>query len=274
LKNIHRVKLYNGKTYKEVGEQFNKRIEHLREDKDECSKFLSTEHDAAKWKEFKPYFLEVAKRCPICECTSDNYDDIDHYRPKSIYWWLSYEYRNYVLLCEICNRSLKKKKFPLFGGINHTTFANRKKIGEERPLLFNPLNNNPLDFFEIEFSWSTKGEELIYIRPYSGLKNDSYEYKLAEETIDVYNLNATKMTSKQSRSNLMVVNSSSLYNLAISRHSYFKNPKESTKNRFVGEIKRSYINGGLGLGILVIKGRYKWFNHRESSNYDSNKQIG
>jgi hypothetical protein len=40
---------------------------------------------------------------------------VEHYRPKSVYWWLAYCYDNYVYSCQICNQSYKGANFPISG---------------------------------------------------------------------------------------------------------------------------------------------------------------
>ena len=62
---------------------------------------------ASKWKTAKKLLLEEANaKCVYCECEipSNQHGDVEHYRPKSIYWWLAYTIDNYLLSCEVCNQ--------------------------------------------------------------------------------------------------------------------------------------------------------------------------
>ena len=43
------------------------------------------------------------------------YGDVEHFRPKSKYWWLAYCYENYLYSCQMCNQRYKKAEFPIFG---------------------------------------------------------------------------------------------------------------------------------------------------------------
>jgi hypothetical protein len=63
------------------------------------------------------------------------------------YWWLAYEWRNYLLACGTCNQKWKETLFPIEGGHLHPpTKASYKK---ERALLLNPYGNvNPADHLE------------------------------------------------------------------------------------------------------------------------------
>ncbi|MBI1786101.1 MAG: hypothetical protein HYR60_00930, partial [Acidobacteria bacterium] len=39
--------------------------------------------------------------------------DVEHFRPKSVYWWLAYCYDNHLYACQICNQVFKKDRFPV-----------------------------------------------------------------------------------------------------------------------------------------------------------------
>ncbi|HEV3468980.1 MAG TPA: hypothetical protein VG148_06635 [Pyrinomonadaceae bacterium] len=76
--------------------------------------------------EFKSDFWKAAKKqlkvetngkCAYCEAPvkAVAHGDVEHFRPKSVYWWLAYCYDNYLFSCQICNQSFKGDKFPLEG---------------------------------------------------------------------------------------------------------------------------------------------------------------
>lgn len=56
-------------------------------------------------------------KCAYCEAnfSSVAYGDVEHFRPKSIYWWLAYAYINYAPSCQLCNQKYKGKRFPIDG---------------------------------------------------------------------------------------------------------------------------------------------------------------
>ena len=76
--------------------------------------FLSTYWKASKSQLKKECF----GKCAYCEATTDivAHGDVEHYRPKSIYWWLAYTYDNYLYACQICNQLYKGDNFPLLTG--------------------------------------------------------------------------------------------------------------------------------------------------------------
>ena len=58
---------------------------------------------------------ESGGKCAYCESPTDTvaHGDVEHFRPKSVYWWLGYCYDNYLYSCQICNQMFKKDNFPV-----------------------------------------------------------------------------------------------------------------------------------------------------------------
>tara|TARA_R110002096_G_scaffold197468_6_gene380825 strand:+ start:5915 stop:6745 length:831 start_codon:yes stop_codon:yes gene_type:complete len=77
-------------------------------DSDDKQKFPS------KWGVVKDQLLEESnQKCAYCEAPTSvvAYGDVEHYRPKSKYWWLAYCYENYLASCQLCNQAYKGAKF-------------------------------------------------------------------------------------------------------------------------------------------------------------------
>jgi hypothetical protein len=73
---------------------------------------------SAKWKSAKKALeREAAQKCAYCEAPTSvvAHGDVEHFRPKSIYWWLAYGFDNYLFSCQICNQLYKGDKFPING---------------------------------------------------------------------------------------------------------------------------------------------------------------
>jgi hypothetical protein len=69
-----------------------------------------------RWKDAKKYlFQESSNKCAFCEAKVPHvaHGDIEHYRPKSTYWWLAYAWDNYLSSCQLCNQSFKSTHFPI-----------------------------------------------------------------------------------------------------------------------------------------------------------------
>lgn len=131
---------------------------------------------------------ESDSKCAYCESptTVVSYGDVEHYRPKSKYWWLAYCYDNYLASCTLCNQKYKKAKFhtlhPKIKGPlikKNSTDAYLENIvasitpdpiqeadgvawdaytqlhTTERPLLLNPYIDNP----ESYFAWKVQPDD-------------------------------------------------------------------------------------------------------------------
>jgi uncharacterized protein (TIGR02646 family) len=100
-------------------------------------------------------------KCAYCEKSiSDTYFHIDHYRPKSIYYWQVYSWDNLLLCCEKCN-TIKRNKFEIEAGkrvefekkdLDHIHNLTVKYNEVEKPLMVNPELEDIGDLlvFEIE----------------------------------------------------------------------------------------------------------------------------
>lgn len=88
------------------------------------------------------------RKCAYCDSKvgGTSYLHIEHYRPKSIYYWLAYDWDNLIYSCQICNVS-KGTKFPTtnFNVINHNG-----DYSQENPLILNPKNNDLIDFYKFD----------------------------------------------------------------------------------------------------------------------------
>lgn len=74
------------------------------------------EFNSNVWKAAKPQLKrETGGKCAYCESPTDTvaHGDVEHYRPKSKYWWLAYCYDNYLYACQICNQVHKGDEFPV-----------------------------------------------------------------------------------------------------------------------------------------------------------------
>lgn len=138
----------------------------------------------AFWQKLKPHFVKAQHdKCGYCETSISGHGDVEHYRPKKGiqkllaernefpnskrinskgadkvrpqvtehgYWWLAYDWENYLLSCSICNQSYKNALFPVDTPRkrrrNHEKYMvqNPKKsdIPKEKPLLLNPYEKD------------------------------------------------------------------------------------------------------------------------------------
>lgn len=76
------------------------------------------EFDSAAWKPAKGALKrDTHNKCAYCEASTAvvAHGDVEHFRPKSIYWWLAFAFDNYLFSCQICNQTYKGDKFPIRG---------------------------------------------------------------------------------------------------------------------------------------------------------------
>jgi len=153
------------------------------------------------WGEAKAQLMREAHyKCAYCEKLTDKTDnqikessfaDVEHYRPKSLYWWLAYCYENYLYACEICNRTYKNDKFPIQNtgqtppnltvlDLDNAKFLTpdsltehegqswsdfEEKHHEERPFILQPYFDIPANFFGYEVDGILK-EVKMFVLPH------------------------------------------------------------------------------------------------------------
>lgn len=70
--------------------------------------------DSRVWRPAKEHLKrETHGKCAFCESATSTvaYGDVEHFRPKSVYWWLAYCYDNFSYTCQLCNQRYKGAKF-------------------------------------------------------------------------------------------------------------------------------------------------------------------
>jgi uncharacterized protein (TIGR02646 family) len=86
--------------------------------------------------------------CGYCGAdVSEAGNDVEHFRPKSNvkddethggYWWLAYEFSNYLLSCAVCNQRYKVDRFPMQQGAAHVRYPDRQNLSAEQRVLLDP----------------------------------------------------------------------------------------------------------------------------------------
>ncbi len=83
-------------------------------------------------------------KCCYCEMwTEPGFHDVEHFRPKSAYYWLTWTWENLFFACNICNRSYKRTQFPLERG--RPLRPGQQPPGAERPALLDPGLEDPAE---------------------------------------------------------------------------------------------------------------------------------
>ena len=143
------------------------------------------------WCEFKPVLIKYfGEKCWYSECDlTGSFGDVDHFRPKGKstdengkvilpegYWWLAYDYLNYRLSCEKCNRSFgdggKRDRFPLKPGTLPATVPDK----DDTPLLLDPCVLQDVQVIDCD-----ETGEII------SLSEDTYEKERVNVSKKIYN---------------------------------------------------------------------------------------
>jgi len=182
-----------------------------------------------RWKPAKKQlFAETGGKCAYCEAKTEvvSFGDVEHYRPKSSYWWLAYCYDNYLVSCQLCNQKFKRDDFPIQNRKMQSPIIRRNttdafiasKAGtiapnplnqdevddfirehkQERPLLLNPYFDDPAEYFawraddvlrEVEV---TPNSENFQVEVIIKTENPDVE-RIAEASIRYYGLNRSEL---------------------------------------------------------------------------------
>lgn len=99
--------------------------------------------------------IDQHNKCVYCETNLlDRQKHVEHYRPKSKYWWLAYDWDNLFSCCCSCNIA-KLAQFPLE---NEST---RFNLPKEIPLLINPYKEDPSNYIAFHEEEATAKDGLI-----------------------------------------------------------------------------------------------------------------
>lgn len=91
-------------------------------------------------------------KCCYCEKREEQpkYRDVEHYRPKSLYWWLAWTWENLLFACIDCNREQKRSQFPQEPSSTPLVAEQAPPAGE-KPLVIDPSDPSVEPTMEITF---------------------------------------------------------------------------------------------------------------------------
>lgn len=147
----------------------------------ECGEYISSR--SSVWSELKPDLEALSDgKCWYTEAKDKvSYWQVDHYRPKSIYPWLAFDWRNMRLAGAVPNIS-KLNNFPLAEEASRATFGN-PSIVNEAPLLLDPTQWGDPDLL----SFNGNGEAACALPT-----NEKAQRRVAE-TVRILELNSEKL---------------------------------------------------------------------------------
>ena len=121
--------------------------------------------------------FEFEEKCAYCERPLEMAGEIDHFRPKSLYPWLAFEWLNFMYACGSCNQS-KSNSFPLSGRPSPFLATLDEIRLVEKPLLIDP-------------TWEHPGKYLSFLT--TGLIIPRNNSRKGRETISAFQLNENEL---------------------------------------------------------------------------------
>jgi uncharacterized protein (TIGR02646 family) len=156
------------------------------------------------WKKAKNQLKKESNgKCAYCEAPTNTvaHGDVEHFRPKSVYWWLAYCYENYSYSCQICNQVYKSDKFPIVGtkyDIKH--LPEIEPADDQKEKLASFLFPDPLNEAEglshQDFNDFCEVEKSGLIDPYSRINPEVFFAWEADETLKEVKLIPRKNTTE------------------------------------------------------------------------------
>lgn len=126
--------------------------------------------DSAQWKPAKDRLKKDSKgKCAYCEAPTSvvAHGDVEHFRPKSIYWWLAFCFDNYLYSCQICNQTYKSDNFPISGNLAMPpTMPNAMPTGPLLATLLTSLTHDPLLLTDDQLRAHWQIEQADLVNPY------------------------------------------------------------------------------------------------------------
>ena len=129
------------------------------------------------------------RSCTYCdrELHGNDRGDVEHFRPKNVYWWLAYQFQNYLLACSVCNSSYKSNRFPILPLGAAFAYPMKDQLEQEPRALLDPAVDAIDGWFGINFDLEQEKREGFQITINSTL--GSPEAQRCVITRDFFRLN-------------------------------------------------------------------------------------
>ncbi|MFK7797783.1 MAG: hypothetical protein AB8E82_10050, partial [Aureispira sp.] len=120
-----------------------------------------------------------------CYCEHNEFSDIEHFYPKTLFPKKAFIWENYLYVCGVCNSKYKNDTFSIFVGnnvldVSPTTPRVYAEPATTDSVLINPNEENPMDFLFLNLRTG------VYIANF--LNEDERTEIRAEYTLEVLNL--------------------------------------------------------------------------------------
>jgi uncharacterized protein (TIGR02646 family) len=109
---------------------------------------------------------------------------VEHFRPKSIYWWLAYDISNYLLSCSRCNSSIKGGQFPLKENSPQIKYDHKDEITDDLRLLLDPYIDPVEKWTDIEIE-----DTICYVKNNLDKNINADAYEQVDTTFKQFRIN-------------------------------------------------------------------------------------
>ncbi len=170
-------------------------------------------------------------KCAYCDSniTHITAGDIEHFHPKSAYWWLACDWNNLLFACEKCNRTGKNDAYPLLTltktACKHDTPETLEKEDKEERLLLNPCVEDPEKFFEYD-------EKTGFINPKTKQNEDLKSWKMADKSIETYKLQRWELVLEREKLLILLFAQLDYAKKEIEHYNRQSNPTSTIKGHF------------------------------------------
>jgi uncharacterized protein (TIGR02646 family) len=144
------------------------------------------------WKKAKVQLKkETNGKCAYCEADAAvvAHGDVEHYRPKSVYWWLAYTYDNYLYACQVCNQIHKKDEFPPGGNLYPAPPVKKDTTDEEIERMAGNISPDPvavdLNYTLQKYLTEHRAEGAHLLNPYFDNPAGCFAYEADDITREV-----------------------------------------------------------------------------------------
>ncbi len=156
------------------------------------------------WSKTKKHLQQESRnKCAYCEADTATvaHGDVEHFRPKSVYWWLALCVDNYVYACQICNQSYKSDGFPLHGNaLEGPELRERIPLDpQERLALAASICPDPIAVDEVRLQriWATEKPGLPH--PYLEDPETLFAWKVVETNAEIHLVPRTQRSVRARR---------------------------------------------------------------------------
>ncbi len=245
---LKRIRTLSAINAKYIGQNKNKRDKDLmiakREFHNHAEKTIS--FDSSFWKTSKKQLKKESNgKCAYCEANTEvvAHGDVEHFRPKSMYWWLAYTYDNYLYACQICNQIYKSDHFPIAASRFPEPAINPDTTDTEIDYLVGSISPDPIDINQKytlqKFIDNHNAEGALLLNPYFDNPATVFAYEFDDITEEVKMVAAQQKYSAHVKAaeDFYGINRMELRNFRYQVFRQFRVYKHTLKEKIPDELK-------------------------------------